>query len=781
MKKTLYIFASFTTVLFSSCAKEADVKDDSLVTGTTLRASVEGVDTKVSANAAGVYKWQASDKIAVLDDAGDVYEFSAASAAAASEFSCASSITLGDYAQYPYSASFTAIGDDVAFYIPKVISYATDATNMPMLGKISGDVVTFKAVGGLLRLIVYGVPADATELEFAAKNKKINGEFEIADASVESPVIATAAKGSGDNTISIDFSGKRSDNMVFYIPLPTGTIDGFDITFNDSALTSKSSSKNLAVSRNDIIWAPVINLTTATVMWKETFTNYAADTKFDDAAIQTSTGYDAIAYNSASITYKTVDGTTNTCVATGNSAGGTAPELIVNKGEGTFTASGIPTMGETALKIEFKSNGSNISLSSSSTNVTISGTYNASNNYSGTISNPNGLSSINIQFKNTSSSNIRIDDIVVSFDPMGAATPFISYTGSNTKTISAGSLNASINGVTLNNPLDGTGIAVVSDVDWLNASLNAGIVTITATGYNHDEDAREGHITLKATGAASKEFTVTQNPSVVSSPSLTGTPGNATFTISWTGDGKAKSYIGYYGTSALDNPTNGTALSITNEGTAYTATPSATVTNGTKYYIYVKVNEVADASAAKYVASSVWSSVQVTPVDPAAGGGSDDFYTVNANGSYSNRTTTAGWNAVNTAVVNVTDASASDANHRRSFTMNGKTTAVGVITSPSLTGGVGSLSLRYQNTFSESNGASFKIEIKQGSSIVWTQTVTNASVTQSTGYPVSFSTVNVSGTFQIIITNLCPSNTSSSNKDRLSIYDIQWTGYPSGS
>lgn len=611
--------------------------------------------------------------------------------------------------------------------------------------------------------------------------KKINGEFEIADASVESPVIATAAKGSGDNTISIDFSGKRSDNMVFYIPLPTGTIDGFDITFNDSALTSKSSSKNLAVSRNDIIWAPVINLTTATVMWKETFTNYAADTKFDDAAIQTSTGYDAIAYNSASITYKTVDGTTNTCVATGNSAGGTTPELIVNKGEGTFTASGIPTMGETALKIEFKSNGSNISLSSSSTNVTISGTYNASNNYSGTISNPNGLSSINIQFKNTSSSNIRIDDIVVSFDPMGAATPFISYTGSNTKTISAGSLNASINGVTLNNPLDGTGIAVVSDVDWLNASLNAGIVTITATGYNHDEDAREGHITLKATGAASKEFTVTQNPSVVFSPSLTGTPGNATFTISWTGDGKAKSYIGYYGTSALDNPTNGTALSITNEGTAYTATPSATVTNGTKYYIYVKVNEVADASAAKYVASSVWSSVQVTPVDPAAGGGSDDFYTVNANGSYSDRTTTAGWNAVNTAVVNVTDASASDANHRRSFTMNGKTTAVGVITSPSLTGGVGSLSLRYQNTFSESNGASFKIEIKQGSSIVWTQTVTNASVTQSTGYPVSFSTVNVSGTFQIIITNLCPSNTSSSNKDRLSIYDIQWTGYPSGS
>ncbi len=109
--------------------------------------------------------------------------------------------------------------------------------------------------------------------------------------------------------------------------------------------------------------------------------------------------------------------------------------------------------------------------------------------------------------------------------------------------------------------------------------------------------------------------------------------------------------------------------------------------------------------------------------------------------------------------------------------MNGKTTAKGVITSPSLSGGVGNLSLRYQNTFSESNGASFKIEIKQGASVVWSRTVTNNSVTQSTGYPVSYSEVNISGTFQIIITNLCPSNNSSNNKDRVSIYDIQWTGY----
>ena len=91
MKKTLYILASLTAVLFVSCAKEADVKEEPVVepvvTGTSLHAVVEGVDTKVSANAAGEFKWQTSDQIAVLDDSGYAYAFVAASAAASSEFS----------------------------------------------------------------------------------------------------------------------------------------------------------------------------------------------------------------------------------------------------------------------------------------------------------------------------------------------------------------------------------------------------------------------------------------------------------------------------------------------------------------------------------------------------------------------------------------------------------------------------------------------------------------------------------------------------------------------
>ena len=110
--------------------------------------------------------------------------------------------------------------------------------------------------------------------------------------------------------------------------------------------------------------------------------------------------------------------------------------------------------------------------------------------------------------------------------------------------------------------------------------------------------------------------------------------------------------------------------------------------------------------------------------------------------------------------------------------MNGKTTAVGVITSPELEGGIASLKIRYANTFQEANGVSFRVDIKQAEDVVKTYTITkaNSDVAQNTVYTETISDINVAGTFQIIITNLSPTS-STSNKDRLSIGRLCWTHY----
>lgn len=635
MKKTLYILASLTAVLFVSCAKEVDVKEEpveegTLVTGTTLRAAVEGVDTKVSANAVGEYKWQASDKIAVLDNAGDVYEFTAASAGSTSEFSCASSITLGSYAAYPYSTSFTASGNAVTFEIPSTITYSADATNMPMLGKISGDNVTFKAVGGLLKLIVYGVPSGSTRLEFAAKAQKINGSFAIADASIAAPVIATADKGASDNTITIDYTGKYNANMVFYIPLPTGTIEGFDLTFNDAGNTTKSVSVNLTVARNTIILAPTLNMFTPSALFSETFTTDL--TGSGSPATVTVVAYNAEKKGQTVAGGATVDYSINSIEGTkvyvdqNLAKGAAAGELLlgqkVSSTNGEFYITGIPTLGNSNATLTFVANNNTASRSGVSSptegvsvfNRTTTGTA-APYTISYTISIASGVDDFDLTFSNSTGNNVRIDDISIT---SAAPAPAISFAGTGTRTIAAASLTASstVDDVTLSGAVDGTGIGVTSNVSWLSGTLSGTTLTITASEYNHTKADREGKIYLKATGATTQEITVTQKPTIVPSPSLGISGGNQTFTLSWTPNEKAGSYVAYYSTTAdLADPTSGTTpLTINTSTTPYTAVPSVDLTNGTTYYIYVRVYTVAAEFADVYGAPvDNWATTSVTP------------------------------------------------------------------------------------------------------------------------------------------------------------------------
>ena len=175
------------------------------------------------------------------------------------------------------------------------------------------------------------------------------------------------------------------------------------------------------------------------------------------------------------------------------------------------------------------------------------------------------------------------------------------------------------------------------------------------------------------------------------------------------------------------------------------------------------------------------------PEQPGEGGevagGRDDFNTVSANSGYSIRTTTAGWNGTNCAVM---QGGATDNNptfkfigandNTRAFTINGKTTAKGIITSPTLTNGCGKLSLNYGIAFSESNGVDFTVTIKQNGTAVQTYKIDVDTLTQKTAYTWE-QEVNVAGDFVIEITNNSPSNNSSKNMDRVSIWDIVWTGY----
>ena len=161
-------------------------------------------------------------------------------------------------------------------------------------------------------------------------------------------------------------------------------------------------------------------------------------------------------------------------------------------------------------------------------------------------------------------------------------------------------------------------------------------------------------------------------------------------------------------------------------------------------------------------------------------GGRDDFNTVDKSTTYKTYTTIAGWEGCNCSVVGGGNTDANPTfnsllgadEDTRAFVINGKTSTVGTITSPILSGGCGNLSLNYGLPYTDTK-IKFRIDILQNDVEVFSTIIENPDTTKFEKYTWS-EDVNVSGDFQIVITNLCPSE-STSNKDRVAIWDIIWT------
>jgi hypothetical protein len=177
-----------------------------------------------------------------------------------------------------------------------------------------------------------------------------------------------------------------------------------------------------------------------------------------------------------------------------------------------------------------------------------------------------------------------------------------------------------------------------------------------------------------------------------------------------------------------------------------------------------------------------------TPEDPSTGNTETylgDFNSFN-NGEattkqYTTYTNATGWTAENSIILSGTDEE-TDANPYFKFiggkgslapTLNGKTTALGKLTSPTLTGGIGTLKFKYGFAYSDKK-CQFTIKVKDTSgNVVKEDTVTIEEITKATAYEYSLE-VNYSGDFTIEIENTGYTK-STGNKDRVSIFDLTWT------
>ncbi len=138
--------------------------------------------------------------------------------------------------------------------------------------------------------------------------------------------------------------------------------------------------------------------------------------------------------------------------------------------------------------------------------------------------------------------------------------------------------------------------------------------------------------------------------------------------------------------------------------------------------------------------------------------------------SYKDREFTSGWTATNAAFVPKADGANETTNY---ITLNGKTSAPGSLASDGLTGGMKYLYFNYGFAFSDTK-VKLIVNIKQNGEVVRTATLESTGLSKNTAYSALL-TLNeaVEGDFEIEIVNGSLSG-SSSNKDRVSIWDITW-------
>ncbi len=245
-----------------------------------------GMSRNDDGNTASFY-WHKDDEIAVQTLDGTEYKTIYLSTtdetgSASAIFTGTVTGKIGDYALYPafktggcHSFTDTDISYDLpVHYNYKVegnifsktsngeTTYPSNSTNMPMLGKINGNSISFTHIGGVVVIRIEKMPSATGKLTFTA-NEQICGKFSVEDLVCSTPYIDNVhTAGENSKSVLFDYDGATVGSPgVFYLPLPTGSYSGVKISVEyDGAATQTVNYGNLYVARASINAIPLYTI-----------------------------------------------------------------------------------------------------------------------------------------------------------------------------------------------------------------------------------------------------------------------------------------------------------------------------------------------------------------------------------------------------------------------------------------------------------------------------------------------------------------------------------------
>ena len=420
-------------------------------------------------------------------------------------------------------------------------SYITDLYVIPATGT---PTITFTETSK-------NVIAEATSVSFTYSTVFVAGEPNVAVTSDAGSAVVSTSLADGTLTVNLNPNSTSSEKTVTLTVSATGASDVV-LTINQAGA--------------------VPDATSGDTLWAEAFTG------FSNNDVPAASNASTTVYGGGTITYSVGNGGGTTKIyGSDSTAGGTAPELLIAKGNGYLTASNIPTGNATGMTLTFKSNNDNVVVSSTKEGKTITYIGKSDKTYTYSVSVTAGTKSLDLTFTNNAgaSTNIRIDDISL---VAGAPVPGITVaTNAATATSSATGTTATVNGtITL---VNGAAIGDVTEAGFYYKLTSAGAFTkvtcasVDATAFSYDltDLTKDAEYTFYSYAKYNGGSEVVGDP-------LTFTPRQAKPSYSVTYTVTSKTSVSISGTapagsSATYSQTHGTAKQATS-GNSFTLTLS---------------------------------------------------------------------------------------------------------------------------------------------------------------------------------------------------------------
>ena len=305
------------------------------------------------------------------------------------------------------SSKYISMNDTYGFGCYSSGSYIKDIYVIPATGT---PTITFAETSK-------NVAADATSVTFTYSTVFLASSPTVTVTSDAGSAVSSTAISDGTLTVNLNTNSTSSPKTVTLTVSATGA--------SDVVLTIMQAGVVPDASNGDVLWA-------------EAFTG------FSNNAVPSASNASTTVYGSGSVTYACTDGGSTTKIyGSDNTAGGTAPELLISKTNGAFAVTGIPTGNATSMTLSFKSN-NGCTVSSSTTGFSLGTNLGTGKNYIYEVTVTSGTTSLDLTFSNSTGSNTRIDDISL---VAGAPVPGITVTtAAATSTASAEGTTATLNG-----------------------------------------------------------------------------------------------------------------------------------------------------------------------------------------------------------------------------------------------------------------------------------------------------------------------------------------------